>query len=521
MDLQQVLDFLREWGFAVLGAALVLVALLVNVLAPQRRRRIRYALFLYLLVLAATGVSAALGHVSAPTVASWAEHVRLIGDVCAAFLVVNLVVLLVFDIALPGVGVRPAAITGDVVVGALYLFAGLGVLKAAGFSPTSVVTTSAIVTGILAFSLQNTLGNIIGGMALQLDGSIHVDDWIQLPDGTQGKVVAIRWRHTVVETRDWWSIIVPNANLLAQNIIILGKRVGKPHQYRKWVYFNVDFRFPPSQVIDVVREALWAAPIEGVAADPKPSVICYDFAKDGRDSFGYYAVRYWLTDFPNDDPTNSRIRTRIYTALKRANIPLARPVQTLFVQPEEDEAAHATRVKERRVRAVESVDLFCSLTVEERSFVADHLRYAPFTAGETCTKQGAVAHWLYILTSGKVEIRRHVDDGAAAKTVASIEAPSFFGEMGLMTGEPRSADVVAMSDVECYRLDKEGLQKVLTERPEAAAEFSKTLAERRVELESALGDLDADARKSRMASEQTRILDRIQDFFGLARTTKF
>jgi small-conductance mechanosensitive channel len=520
MATQQTLDFLRTWGFALLGAAIVLVALLVNVFAPHRRRRIRYALFLYVLFLVGSGASALLVRVSAPSVASWGEHVRLIGDICAAFLVVNLAILLVFDVALPAVGVRPTAITGDVVVGLLYLFAGLGVLKAAGFSPTSVVTTSAVVTGILALSLQATLGNIIGGVALQLDGSIHVGDWVQMPDGTQGKVVGIRWRHTLVETRDWWTIVVPNANLLAQNIIILGKRIGKPAQYRKWVYFNVDFRYAPSHVIDVVREAIWAAPIEGVADDPKPSVICYDFAKDGRDSFGYYAVRYWLTDFPNDDPTNSRIRTRIYTALKRANIPLARPAQTLFVQPEEDEAAHAARLKERRVHAVESVDLFHSLTPDERAFVAEHLRYAPFTAGETCTKQGAVAHWLYILTSGKVEIRRHLEEGASTKTLAAIEAPGFFGEMGLMTGEPRSADVVAMTDVECYRLDKEGLQKVLEERPEAAAEFSKTLAVRRVELASALGDLDAEARRSRMESEQTRILDRIQEFFGLTRTTK-
>jgi CRP-like cAMP-binding protein len=172
------------------------------------------------------------------------------------------------------------------------------------------------------------------------------------------------------------------------------------------------------------------------------------------------------------------------------------------------------------VHAVESVDLFHFLTPDERSFVAEHLRYAPFTAGETCTKQGAVAHWLYILTAGKVEIRRHIDGEATVRPVATIAAPSFFGEMGLMTGEPRTADVVALTDVECYRLDKEGLQKVLTERPEAAAEFSKTLAARRVELASAVEDLDAASRNSRMASEQTRILDHIQEFFGLARTTQ-
>jgi CRP-like cAMP-binding protein len=103
--------------------------------------------------------------------------------------------------------------------------------------------------------------------------------------------------------------------------------------------------------------------------------------------------------------------------------------------------------------------------------------------------------------------------------VATIEGPNFFGEFGLMTGEPRTADVVAMTDLECYRLDKVGLQRVLEERPEAAEEFSRTLARRRVELMTAAEGLDAQARKDRMHTEETRILERIQDFFGLERTT--
>ncbi len=166
-------------------------------------------------------------------------------------------------------------------------------MKAAGFSASSVITTSAVVSGVLALGMQATLGNIVGGVALQLDGSVHLGDWIKLPDGTQGRVTAIRWRHTAVETGNWDTVIVPNASLLAQNIVILGKRAGKPVQHRMWVYFNVDYRHAPTEVIDVVRDALCAAPIEGVAAEPKPSVLCYDFAKDGRDSFAYYAVRYF------------------------------------------------------------------------------------------------------------------------------------------------------------------------------------------------------------------------------------
>jgi len=513
-------QFFEQWGFAALGASLLLVAFLVNRWAPARRRRLRRALWLYLLFLALWGAHRVLSGWHAAALASWVDHVHLVGGLLAAFTCVELATLLVFDLLLPAARLGVPGITGDIVVGLAYLFAGFGVLKAAGVSASSVVTTSAVVSGVLALSLQTTLGNILGGVALQLDGSVHVGDWLQLPDGQQGKVSAIRWRHTVLETRNWDTIVVPNANLLSQNIVILGKRTDKPVQHRMWVYFNVDFRYPPSHVIDVVRDALGSAPIEGVAADPKPSVICYDFAKDGRDSFAYYAVRYWLTDLPNDDPTNSRIRTRIYTALRRANIPLARPASTLFLNQEEPEEQREARHKLRRIEAVRGVELFQTLTPDEQRFVSDHLVAAPFTAGETITRQGAVAHFLYILCEGQVEIRRHAEGSSMAKAVATIAAPGFFGEKGLLTGEPRGADVVAMTDVTCYRLDKPGLEQLLQERPEMAEAISRTLAKREVDLASIAEGLDEEARRARMMTAETRILDKIQDFFGLARTSR-
>jgi small-conductance mechanosensitive channel/CRP-like cAMP-binding protein len=514
-----LIEFLEQWGFAALGCALVLVAALINRFAPFKRGRIRRAVVLYVLYLVLAGIEHLLGHVRVASIASWAGHAHLVGGLLAAFTSVELAGLLIFDLLFPAVGIALVAIISDVVVAFAYVFAAFGVLNAAGVSASSVVTTSAVVSGVLALSLQTTLGNILGGVALQLDGSIHVGDWIALPDGQQGKVIAIRWRHTVVETRNWDTIIVPNANLLAQNITILGKRTGKPVQHRMWVYFNVDFRFPPSQVIDVVGQALAAGPIEGVANDPKPNVICYDFAKDGRDSFSYYAVRYWLTDLPNDDPTNSRMRTRIFAALRRAGIPLARPAQTVFLTPEEGEGERDKRHRDRRLQAVEGVSVFQPLTAGERASLVDHLNYAPFTAGETVTKQGAVAHYLYVLCAGKVEIRRRVEGGTLAKAVATIEAPGFFGEMGMLTGEPRSADVIALTDVECYRMDKTGLEGILRERPEIAEDISRTLAKREVELAAVAEGLDEEAKRARMAHVETHVLDRIQEFFGLTRTT--
>jgi len=84
-----------------------------------------------------------------------------------------------------------------------------------------------------------------------------------------------------------------------------------------------------------------------------------------------------------------------------------------------------------------------------------------------------------------------------------------------MTGEPRAADVVAMSDSECYRLDKTTFERVMRERPEIAAAMSKILAERRIELVAARDGLDEEERKRLTKTEEERILSRIREFFAL------
>ena len=104
---------------------------------------------------------------------------------------------------------------------------------------------------------------------------------------------------------------------------------------------------------------------------------------------------------------------------------------------------------------------------EERRKLAERLRYAPFMKGELMTRQGAEAHWLYILTKGSAEVIVSTDAGVR-KTVAILHAGDFFGEMSLLTGEPRSASLKALEDSECYRLDRKAFEDILHGRPEIA-----------------------------------------------------
>jgi small-conductance mechanosensitive channel/CRP-like cAMP-binding protein len=500
--------------FAELAAAVVVLAALFRLVPFAPKKRLRRCVIL-LVLYGATVAGApllALGHFH-----NSAAGFQIAAELLRILLVINLAALAVFDLLLRAVSLDYPDIFHDVVVGAAYCAAFVWILHHAGVNVTSIVATSAVVTAVIGLSLQATLGNVVGGIALQLDDSIREGDWIEFENKTQGQVKKIHWRHTDIETRDWDTLIVPNGQLMSQTIKVLGRRGGQPLQHRMWVYFNVDFRFAPGDVVRIVTDALQAAPIEGAALEPKPHCICADLARDSHDSFCYYAVRYWLPDMSATDRTSSLVRERIYAALKRADLPLAIPATAVFVSREDDpdrDARKKSRGIDAKVAALGAVELFARLSHEEQQGLAEAARVTPFSAREIITRQGATAHWLYVLTKGRVEIRVAMEDGED-RQVALLEAPSFFGEMALMTGQPREATVIALTDVECLRVDKLGFQEILKNRPEMAQEISEILARRRVELVAVRDGLDADAKQRRLTSESSRILRSIREFFAL------
>ncbi len=401
-------------------------------------------------------------------------------------------------------------IVEDVLVGLLAVLAGVTAASRAGMNLSGIIATSAVLTAILGFSLQDVIGNVASGLALQVDTSIGVGDWIKVNDIT-GRVVEVRWRYTAVETRNWETVLVPNIVLLRNQVTVLGRREGKPRLWRRWVYFNVDWRHQPSDVIEVVHAALRGAEIDRVAADPTPSCVLMDMAE----SYGRYALRYWLTDLAVDDPTDSEVRTRIYFALQRANIKLAIPSQSVAVT---QEAAAPPIVKterqaERRKALIRAVGFFRTLSESELDELARTLRYAPFARSEVMTRQGAEAHWLYLIEDGTASVR--IAEEGVEREVAKLGPFSVFGEMSLLTGARRSATVVAETDVECFRLEKAAFQRVMERRPELASHFAETLAKRTAELQAAREGLDEEAMRRRMQTAERDIFDRIRSFFGL------
>jgi small-conductance mechanosensitive channel/CRP-like cAMP-binding protein len=499
-------------AFHWLALGFVALALVLSSLVPVERRRIRAATLLLLLSVAGLFIAASLVYYGSDPATSiafrWVRWASLF-ILCVA--IINLAGVVVFELLLGAVRLKPPRIMRDLLVAFAYIIVAITLLSRSGVDLTGIVATSAVITAVVGFSLQDTLGNVMGGMALQMERTIGVGDWVRV-DQQEGRVVEIRWRQTSIETRNWDTVVIPNSVLMKGQVLLLGRRIGAPRQHRQWVYFNVDFRFAPTDVIAAVETALRAEPIENVASEPAPHCLATDF----KESYTTYAARYWLTDLALTDPTDSVVRQRIYFALRRAGIQLSIPAQTLFIT-EDDESRRARKhleELEHRVAALSRVELFHSLTDEERRELAERMTVAPFVKGEAMTRQGAEAHWLYIMTKGDAEVRVAAD-GNLNKKVALLHAGDFFGEMGLMTGERRFATVIALTDAECYRLDKQSFQDILQRRPEIAEDISHILARRRVELDAVREGLNEEAKRKRMSHAQGDLLRRIRHFFTL------
>jgi small-conductance mechanosensitive channel/CRP-like cAMP-binding protein len=491
----------------------VAAAFILFALVPAERMRIRTSVLLFALSFAGLLVAGALLSYGVPREGTPYRWTKWAAHFIESIAIINLASVLVFDVMLDAVRLKPPRILRDLLIAFAYIVVAITLLSNSGVDLTGIVATSAVITAVIGFSLQDTLGNIMGGMALQMEHTISVGDWVRMPDSQEGRVTEIRWRQTSIETRNWDTIVIPNSVLMKGQVTLLGRRAGAPRQHRQWVYFNVDFRYPPTDVIDAVEAALRAEPIPNVALEPAPHCLVVDF----KESFARYAARYWLTDLALTDPTDSIVRARIHFAMRRAGIPLSIPAQSIFITEETESREERKRREEieERVEALQGIELFHTLTDEERRELAARLMDAPFARGEALMQQGAEAHRLYIMRKGEAEVRVAIDGDKLTKKVATLRGGDFFGEMGLMTGEPRTATVIAATDVECYRLDKEAFNNILRRRPEIAEDISHILARRRVELEAVREGLNEEAKRQRMRRAQGDLLHRIRSFFTL------
>ena len=120
---------------------------------------------------------------------------------------------------------------------------------------------------------------------------------------------------------------------------------------------------------------------------------------------------------------------------------------------------------------------------------------------------------MFILVSGKAVVQ--VERDGRSQAVGTLVAGECFGEMSLLTGEPRSATVLATLDCEVLEIAQETIGILLRDHPDLAESLSDTVVARRSATESQFASVPANGEGPEMDTTKEGLLRRLRKFFQL------
>jgi small-conductance mechanosensitive channel/CRP-like cAMP-binding protein len=357
-----------------------------------------------------------------------------------------------------------------------------------------VVFTSAALTFVLGFALQDLLGNLFSGIALNMERPFNKGHWVQVA-GREGKVIDMSWRATRIRTLNGDYVVIPNSDVSKNQI----ENYSEPSpRHAENLTVPAPYGAPPNLVRKVILETL--EHIDFVLDAPRPLVFLNEFG----DSSINYIVKFWISDFGNYPVIDDEVMTRLWYALSRAGIIIPFPIRDVRI-------THECKAEEQKPLLIhrsllESIALFTPLSREEMDELVARVGRIRYGRGEPVVKQSDPGDCMYVIVNGDAEVLVE-DETGTPHPVATLTKGDFLGEASLLTGEPRNATVKGKTDLELAVLSKAVLSPIVERRPELAEKFAEIVEERRVERERVLEESKGDraARAEKTATLASRI----------------
>jgi small-conductance mechanosensitive channel len=469
----------------------------------KRRAGVQLGLFfrLFCLILAFYAAITVYG-VDAP----WRYHVGAAAILLSTALIVALVNRYVWDYYFEKKRQTPIPhFLREVASGIIFLIVLLLVLSYGYHAETQLkglLAGSGVVAIILGFAGQNLFAGIIGGISIQINRPYKVGDWLKVGE-TYGEVREINWRSTRLCTNDDIYLDIPNNEMVSHQIVNLHYPT-EIHAMR--IRVGVEYKNPPNVVKDALYRATSTA--KGVLTEPKTRIFLVDFG----DSACIYEIKYYMGNHAKINEINDAIRTNVWYEFNRRGITIPFPIRTLQVQrkvipPAQEEQAEALSI-------LRGERLFGCLSEEQLSHVVREAHVKLFGRGEPVIEEGSAGDSMFVMLRGAANV--FVSKNGSKIQVATLGAGDCFGEMSLLTGEPRSATVRADADCYVMEIGKPVMAEVLHDAPDCMEKLSELLAQRKMETEGVLKEVgrpDEHAMKERQYT--ATFLQRLQTFFQL------
>ncbi|MEX2214957.1 MAG: mechanosensitive ion channel family protein [Phycisphaeraceae bacterium] len=365
---------------------------------------------------------------------------------------------------------------------------------------TGLVVSSGVVGVVLGFALQRMISDFFSGIALSMESPFRAGDWIEV-DGQAGRVAETNWRATRLVTLELTTVILPNSYIAERKLKNFGQH---PDVFRTEVGVTLEFSVAPPDAKRVLLAAVRA--VDGILTEPPPDVMLASFGDTGAN----YRVRFHLTNFRNVDLTKDKVNISISRQLWQAGYNVPYPKRDVYHAEMPHRQISRRDERDALLARVEVFEPLEALELGElaRAVVEHHCK-----TGDEVVAQGQAGESLFVVVDGLLEARVFSD--GEMKPVGRIGAGEFFGEMSLLTGSPRGATVVAVTDATLYELSREVIQPIILRRPAVAEAISHVVALRRVRNDKALHGSDVATRAHQQRTFASELLFRIRGFFGM------
>jgi CRP-like cAMP-binding protein len=353
------------------------------------------------------------------------------------------------------------------------------------------------------------------GLAINIDNSYAIGDWVHVHSRNRteyvGCILEINWRTTQLKTTNNNVIIIPNS-LIGQSIVT---NFSSPSGISRFeLCFCFDAALPSARVIRVLLAGVKGAiSPRGIEADPEPTVRINRIVDAGVE----YRIRYWI--YPHKiSPPRARhaVIEHVLHDLRMAGIYLSHPKQDVFVARRPMPSLNSDSTDDR-VSLLSAIDLFRQVKKEALSVLASHMKRVTFKTSDTVVTAGAQGDSMFIVIEGLLDVYVRDETDNREVKVGHITSGQFFGEIALLTGRPRSATVIASTDVVAYEITHDCMWEFLHQYPDMLQEIGEVVTNLQLNEQRFLDGIHQPALVKSHQSLSDEILMSIRNFFGLNR----
>lgn len=399
------------------------------------------------------------------------------------------------------------------VVFILFLYFGLGK------DVTGLVAASGVIVVGIGYLAKAPFESAIAGVALNLAPMFRKGDRVaiypkDINKEFMGTVQDIGWMHVTIKDKEGHLEHVQNL-LVEQSAVINFSQPSQRPCYTTEV--TLEYEVPMQKGYQAINDAM---------RDMSETVATFSVKAERFGRFGItYLVRFWISDRHDYYEVTHQINSAIYYKIQKImkwdfgydkfNSMNAAQVTDKATSIHQSTATALSLTPPQRASLLRRVEILASLTENEIRDLAENSSPRVFGPPELIIRQGEVGDSMFVVIEGRARVYLRPEGHETIEL--TVNGPgSYFGEMALLTGQPRGAFVRAIDDVVLLEIPKAGLSKILKNRPAIAGEIATAVADRQAMNEALLSA--ASAKNKTVAHNKTlaeAIRLKVHHFFGL------